>query len=173
MPRFGFTDIPDACRERLRNILETACSDNGIPLIVAHVVDHVNRPLFSHAAGSIPLRDASGKVVHRKAKVDDVFALLGATQLVTAIAALQLVAKGYLDLDDSSIIQKHLPELTAKEFSLGLENQHALVEPPLLPRFVPNSSVLQDSRSPYVTSSRIPPACLPVLLMAGSMAMWG
>ena len=117
---FGFTEICDACRERLRNILETACSDIGIPLILAHVVDRVNRSLFSHAAGSIPLRDASGKVVHRKTKVDDVFALLGATQLVTAIGALQLVAKGYLDLDDPSTIKKHLPELTAKPIFVGV-----------------------------------------------------
>lgn len=46
---------------------------------------------------------------------DIVFVLASATKIVTAIAALRLVERGTVDLDDGEIVARHLPELCQQQ----------------------------------------------------------
>ncbi|KAH7088240.1 beta-lactamase/transpeptidase-like protein [Paraphoma chrysanthemicola] len=67
--------------------------------------------ILSHAAGKTTLDPATAKPIDQ----DSILPLASATKLITAIAALRLVQQGKLDLNDTSVVEQHLPELCAQD----------------------------------------------------------
>lgn len=95
-----------ALREYMNN--STLGDNPKVPGAVLHIVDAKNNTIFSH--GSNQSNNISSKsigIIH------------SLTKLVGAIALLQLVDRGLVDLDDPSSITKNLPELAAQRVLVG------------------------------------------------------
>jgi CubicO group peptidase (beta-lactamase class C family) len=85
-------------------------SPNSILAIAMHAIDRTGTPLVTHTSGLTHLNPQSAKPI----TLDSIFRLASCTKLITSIAALRLVQQGKLSLDDASIIEKHLPELSSQ-----------------------------------------------------------
>lgn len=94
----------------IRKALEDACVDleTGIPGVSFFVVNKDGKRIFEHAAGK------RGYGSQEPFQLDSVFLFASITKLVTTIAALQLVERGELELENDDQLEKILPELKDK-----------------------------------------------------------
>lgn len=93
--------------EKLRNTIDSYTQrPDGIPGLVYVAVDRDGNNIFSHASGK------RGVGMHQDMDLETSFWIASCTKLVTAIAAMQLVEQGRVDLDSEEDIQRLLPELS-------------------------------------------------------------
>lgn len=98
------------CSENTAAILQQkidsyTLKENGIPGLVCSIVNNQGDIIFKSASGK------RGLGSDKPMTFDTVFWIASCTKLVTAIAAMQLVEKQILALDDSDQLETHLPEL--------------------------------------------------------------
>ncbi|KAI2625788.1 beta-lactamase family protein [Hypoxylon sp. NC1633] len=102
----------NAARE-LRSIMEQSvvagkeAEASAIPGTTFVVVDRYGEELFAHSAGKRGLRSRDPMTL------DSVFWMASCTQMVTALASMQLVERGELNLDDAAQVEYLCPELKA------------------------------------------------------------
>jgi CubicO group peptidase (beta-lactamase class C family) len=103
--------------DNLRDLINKAAASpqHPIPAASVIVVSGTGETLFSHAAGEV--RSVNGSM--RPVGMHDIFALASSTKLVVAVAIMQLVERGRVDLDDSEIIERLLPDLMCKPLLVG------------------------------------------------------
>jgi CubicO group peptidase (beta-lactamase class C family) len=103
----------------LRDLINEAAASPQHPIPVASVivVSSTGETLFSHAAGEV--KSVNGSM--RPVGMHDMFALASSTKLVVAVAIMQLVERGRVDLDDTEIIEHLLPDLMSKSLLTGFE----------------------------------------------------
>ena len=88
-----------------KNMDSVTSTPNKIPGCVLAVVDRNGNEIFTHASG---LRGVDTK---EPMTMDNVFWIASCTKMVCAIAVMQLVEKGKLDLDSSDQAEQLCPEL--------------------------------------------------------------
>ncbi|KAF1972330.1 beta-lactamase/transpeptidase-like protein [Bimuria novae-zelandiae CBS 107.79] len=91
----------------LSQVTDAACADQaaGIPGAVIVVVGKDGKELFGHAAGK------RGTGSDEPMTLDSVFWIASCTKVIVGVAAMQLVEKGILKLDDSAQVETLCPEL--------------------------------------------------------------
>ncbi|KAH8679316.1 beta-lactamase family protein [Ilyonectria robusta] len=91
----------------LRSSIDATCTDQkyGLPGTAVVVVGRDGEELFAHAAGK------RGITSKEPMSLDTIFWIASCTKVITAIACMQLVEKGILDLDDGSHLERLCPEL--------------------------------------------------------------
>lgn len=123
----NFPTLPSKAATKLRGLLDEACSGEN-PKVAGTVMQVVNSSggaVFVHTAGNIAAVSYNEQMEEcrsRPIKVDDILPLLSNTKLSIAVATLQFVEKGLINLDDPTLIEKYLPELMAKEVLLRFED---------------------------------------------------
>lgn len=129
-------ELDAASAGELETLLNDACNGkpNAIPAIVLQVVNAQGESLFTHATGKTLPAGSAPDTPLRDVKVDDVFPLWSSTKLVTTIATMQLVERGLIGLDDATIIEKHLPELTSAKVFVGWEDTTVPEGSPRIPK---------------------------------------
>lgn len=90
----AFTMSPEA-KARLSTVLENTTEQ--IPGITATIVNRDGEIILSHQAGSMA--------------ANSLLWLASCTKLFTAVATMQLLEQGKLELDDESIVERLCPEL--------------------------------------------------------------
>jgi CubicO group peptidase (beta-lactamase class C family) len=93
----------------IRDVLNSFIHD-GSPGLVFSAVDKSGKVLVEHAAGTVGV-DSQDPMD----KDNTVFWIASCTKLVTAIAALQLVEQGKIQLDDADFVKKICPEIKEKK----------------------------------------------------------
>lgn len=101
----------------LRDLIDEAAASPQHPIPVASVivVSSTGETLFSHATGEA--RPVNGSM--RSVGMHGMFALASSTKLVVAVAIMQLVERRRVDLDDTEIIERLLPDLVSKPLLTG------------------------------------------------------
>jgi CubicO group peptidase (beta-lactamase class C family) len=101
----------------LRDLINEAAASpqNPIPVASVVVVSSTGETLFSHATGEVKSVDGSMRPVG----MHDMFTLASSTKLVVAVAIMQLVERGRVDLDDTEIIEHLLSDLMDKQLLTG------------------------------------------------------
>ncbi|KAF2266089.1 beta-lactamase/transpeptidase-like protein [Lojkania enalia] len=97
----------------LRTYIDNATTRDkpALPGAIVHMVDKNNNKVFTYASSrAAQLSENSIALVH------------SLTKMVGAIAFMQLVEQGLAALDDSSVIEKVLPELAVKQVLTGYDN---------------------------------------------------
>ncbi|KAF1841965.1 beta-lactamase/transpeptidase-like protein [Cucurbitaria berberidis CBS 394.84] len=97
----------------------TAGEKPGILGVIALAIDRDGKAILSQAAGKTDIDPVKSTSIDK----DSVLGLASCTKLITAIAALRLVEQGKLNLDDPSIIEKHLPGLWQLDIITSLPGQ--------------------------------------------------
>src|ERR1700734_4208947 len=105
--------------DNLRDLINEAAASPQRPIPVASVivVSSTGETLFSHAAGEV--KSVNGSM--RPVGMHDMFALASSTKLVVAVAIMQLVERGRVNLDDTEIIKQLLPDLMRKQRLTGFK----------------------------------------------------
>ena len=94
----------------IHNALDSAVKvKNGLPNLSFHVVDKSGEALVSIVSGSHGLDDP------RPISYESVYWLASCTKVITAIACMQLVEAGKLDLDSHEQLYRLCPELANKK----------------------------------------------------------
>jgi CubicO group peptidase (beta-lactamase class C family) len=93
-------------QNNLTKTIDDACADprSDIPGVSVIVVGK-DGELFSHSAGKRGVNSSEPMTA------DNVFWIASCTKLITAIACMQLVEKGLLEMDDGNFVESHLPYL--------------------------------------------------------------
>ena len=100
--------LSDAAQDRIRASMDDATADpRKIPGCVAVVVDRDGTTLFAHASG------AKG--------VDTVFWIASCTKMIAGVAAMQLVERGRLALDDADVVERYCAELKTVRILRGVD----------------------------------------------------
>lgn len=97
----------------------TAGDQPKLPGVVTYVLDASSHELFAHASAS------SSCTPQTLSATETIIILHSITKAIGAIAFLQLVERGLVQLDDARIIEEKLPELASKKVLTGfreLEN---------------------------------------------------
>lgn len=94
---------------------ETTADPNKIPGCVAVVVDKSGNTLFQHASGK------RGADTEELMTLDSVFWIASCTKMIAGIAAMQLVEREILALDDADLIERHCPELKHVRIIKGID----------------------------------------------------
>ncbi|KAJ5670615.1 uncharacterized protein N7477_005978 [Penicillium maclennaniae] len=91
----------------LQILIDSACSDttSKIPGATVAVIGKDGRELFSHAAGKRGVSSSDPMTL------DTIFWIASCTKLLTAIACMQLVEQGHLELDNGLQLEALCPEL--------------------------------------------------------------
>lgn len=98
---------------------------------------------YSHATGRASLEDGAADI-----KDDAVFLLSSQTKLLTAVAALQIVEKGLIALDDG--VEELVPELASQKVLTGFDGDD---KPILEARTEPITFRYESSSTPSETHS--------------------
>jgi CubicO group peptidase (beta-lactamase class C family) len=96
------TQTVDSLRTKIDSVTS---KPDGVPGLVAVVVDSTGENVFEYASGKRGL--ASAELM----TTDTVFWVASCTKMITSIAAMQLVEQGRLVLDDVEFIERVAPEL--------------------------------------------------------------
>jgi len=91
--------------EAFSKLLEAACTEGKIPGAVVAAANTSGSLNYAEAYGERSLEDG------KACELDTIMALFSVTKLVTTIAALQLVEKGKIGLDDE--LAEVVPELAS------------------------------------------------------------
>jgi CubicO group peptidase (beta-lactamase class C family) len=110
---FGLTDVD--------GILERASTDEVVPGVVAIVADR-DGVIYQGAAGVL------GVGREERATVDTVFRIASMTKALTSVAALQLVERGKLALDQT--VESVLPEFGDLQLLEGFDGDEPRLRPP-------------------------------------------
>ena len=125
--------LSDESKSTLRNILDeaTAASNPTCASAVIQIRGASEKILFSYASGPVstsrPIekyRAETPSFEDRQCSIDDIFMLMSASKLFTVVAALQLVERNILDLDDPTVIDRFLPELNKKMVLVDYQGGH-------------------------------------------------
>ena len=108
--------ISESAAAGIRKSMDNATSTpDKIPGCVLAVVDKNGKDLFTHATGT------RGVDTKEPMTTDSVFWIASCTKMVCAIAAMQLVERGSLNLDDADQVEKLCPELKAMKILKGVD----------------------------------------------------
>lgn len=101
-----------AAQQVVKASLDTCTSnaDNGLQGAVFVAVNKEGEVLAQHASGNRSLTKGNDAM-----DMDTVFYIASCTKFITAIACMQLVEQGKIDLDDAKALYKVCPELEKKE----------------------------------------------------------
>jgi CubicO group peptidase (beta-lactamase class C family) len=91
--------------QKFARTIDATTGDRKLPGIVLAAVDKSGATVFSHTSGRVSATEKGAEPI----SLDSVFSLASCTKLVTTVAALQCVDKGWVTLDDP--LDQHLPEL--------------------------------------------------------------
>jgi CubicO group peptidase (beta-lactamase class C family) len=92
--------------DTLRTKIDSVTSKpDGIPGLVAVVVDSTGENVFEHASGK------RGSESAELMTTDTAFWIASCTKMITVIAAMQLVEQGRFGLDDVEFVERIAPEL--------------------------------------------------------------
>ncbi|KAJ6145439.1 hypothetical protein N7470_009334 [Penicillium chermesinum] len=99
--------LDEATVNKLRGIVDASCQDkvSGIPGVTVVAVDKDGHELFAHSAGNQGISSSEPMTL------DNIFWIASCTKMLTALACMQLVEQGRLDLDDGDALETLLPEL--------------------------------------------------------------
>ncbi|KAL9123870.1 MAG: hypothetical protein Q9217_006744, partial [Psora testacea] len=104
--------------ESLVQAMNAMTSDsNKIPGCVSVVVDQFGKTLFQHASGR------RGIDSQEPMTLGTVFWIASCTKMVGGIAAMQLVDKGVINLDDANLVENVAPELKAIRILKGFDER--------------------------------------------------
>lgn len=101
---------PALSKDSISETLERGCKQRGIPCVAAMVAD-AQGVLYEGAFGT---RDAQSGV---RIQLDSIFAIASMTKAITTAAALQLVERKKVALDEPA--ERHLPELRGRQVLAG------------------------------------------------------
>lgn len=96
-------------QQQIQEILDSSTKGTGVPGLVFCAVDRSGELLAQQHSGQ------HGPLVARPMDQDSVFWIASCTKMITAIACMQLVEQGKLDLDSSKQLYELLPEVKAKD----------------------------------------------------------
>jgi len=96
------TQTVDSLRTKIDSVTS---KPDGIPGLVAVVVDSTGENVFEYASGKRGLESAELMTT------DAVFWIASCTKMITIIAAMQLVEQGQFVLDDVEFVERIAPEL--------------------------------------------------------------
>lgn len=105
-------------RAALDGVLQEAVKSNGVPGVVAMVVD-AEHILYTGTAG---VMDARGK---KKMRDDAIFRIFSMTKPVTSLGIMILAEEGRLSLDDPA--SDYLPEMSELEVLTGIDNKNKTI----------------------------------------------
>ncbi|KAG8530780.1 uncharacterized protein KY384_004137 [Bacidia gigantensis] len=95
---------------------EVTSDPNKIPGCVFVAVDKAGKTLFQHASG------VRGTDTAEPMTLDTVFWIASCTKMIGGIAAMQLVEKGILRLDDADLVERIAPELVHIKILKGFDD---------------------------------------------------
>ena len=102
----------------MADAMDAVTSDpNKLPGCVSVVVDRTGKTLFQHASGK---RGVDSK---EPMTLDNIFWIASCTKMVCGIAAMQLVEKGVIKLDDADLVERVSPELKAIRILKGFDEK--------------------------------------------------
>lgn len=104
----------------LEEAFETSVQDGTLPGAVLLAADKTGTFTYSKAFGRKSLEDGNNEPL----ATDDVFRLASMTKLMTSIAALQIVERGLINLDDD--VGSVLPELSQQKVLIGFDDDEPL-----------------------------------------------
>ncbi|KAK6434612.1 hypothetical protein LTR95_009203 [Oleoguttula sp. CCFEE 5521] len=96
----------------LGQFLDEAVAAKKVPQVVTYATNADGSFTYSHTAGTVSTESDAAKI-----KPDAIFLLASATKLIATIAALQIVEKGLIGLEDD--VSKIIPELGDQEVLHG------------------------------------------------------
>ncbi|QIW94736.1 hypothetical protein AMS68_000254 [Peltaster fructicola] len=105
---------PSAAKTDLERHIAAAVESSELPQCVVFATNK-NGTFFKYHAGFVSKHPGA-----RPVKEDDIFQLASQTKLVTSIAALQLVERGMIKLDDN--VEHLIPELAAQPILTGFDD---------------------------------------------------
>ena len=96
---------------KLRSIVDSSCANQewDIPGVTVVVVGRDGEELFAHSAGTRGLTSGQDMTL------DNIYWIASCTKMLTAIACMQLVERGVLDLDDGDQLESLCTELQGLE----------------------------------------------------------
>lgn len=99
--------LDEATINKLKGFVDEACKDQtyGIPGATVAVVGRDGSELFAHSAGK------RGVSSSEPMTLDSIFWIASCTKMLAALACMQLVEQGRLNLDDGEGLENLLPEL--------------------------------------------------------------
>lgn len=123
-PKSAMVSITPELVRALKSTIDSYTSKpNGLPGVVYKIINKDGTTVFEHASG---LR---GLETDKPMTLDTVFSIASCTKLITAIAAMQLVEQGKLDLDSERQVDQLAPELRdVKVLDGGPDGKLQLVE---------------------------------------------
>ncbi|WOO79171.1 Acyltransferase LovD [Vanrija pseudolonga] len=103
--------VADTGAAALDALLERTVANRDLPAVTFGVIGASGAPIYFAARGEKALGDAA------KGQIDETtyLELYSQTKLMVAVAVLQLVDRGVLNLDDTAVVEKHAPELLAQK----------------------------------------------------------
>ena len=109
--------LSSSTSSELRSLIDgfTTKSD-GIPGCVFNVVNRNGEQIFTHASGKRGIEE------NEPMTLDSIFWIASCTKLVTVIAAMQLVEKGELALDDADQAETLCPEFKGMKILTGFDD---------------------------------------------------
>lgn len=118
------TRIPPQILNGLKSRIDSVTSrPHGVPGLVVAVVDRNGDVVFEHASGT------RGVDTNEPMTPDTVFWIASCTKMIVAIAAMQLVERGTLALDDVALVERLAPELRdVKVLQEGADGRLELVD---------------------------------------------
>lgn len=110
--------IAESTLSSLRSTVNAATSNpEKIPGVVFASVNARGEAIFNHASGLRGIDTAEPM------SMDTVFWIASCTKMICAVACMQLVEKGKLDLDDANQVEKLCPELAAVKILKGVDEK--------------------------------------------------
>lgn len=107
-----------AAQDRIRASMDDATADpHKIPGCVAVFVDRDGTTLFSHASGT------KGVDTTEPMALDTVFWIASCTKVIAGVAAMQLVERGRVALDDADVVERYCPELGTVRILRGVDGE--------------------------------------------------
>ena len=101
---------------QVQSVIDSATSNpHNVPGCVFAVVNRSGDPIFAHASGK------RGIEANEPMSLDSIFWIASCTKLITAIAAVQLVEKGVLKLDDADQTEQLCPEFKDLKILTGFD----------------------------------------------------
>lgn len=110
--------------EAIQQVFEIAFANRDLPGVVLTAQDKTGKINYSQAIGNLPFEENAKPI-----QLDSAFYLASASKLITTIAALQSVERGYFTLDED--ITRILPEFKGIQILTGFDEDSE--EPILVP----------------------------------------
>jgi len=110
--------LPERTTKAMAQAMDDVTSDpNKIPGCVFVAVDKMGQTLFQHASGT------RGVDTPEPMTLETVFWIASCTKMIGGIAAMQLVEKGMVNLDDADLVERVAPELKHIKILKGFDEK--------------------------------------------------